>query len=205
MTAPFPYHHHALALDVRKHGPKGYVDYSSYKTWLRDEHSYRCVYCLSRERWEQSGAANFGVDHIVAKSKWPAGANEYVNLAYACNRCNSRKTVADIPVEMRRGSFSEHLSFKADGSIEPLSPAGSFLIDLLHLDDPQLTEYRKIIIAMWRNAVQDNDQSRLSFFEYPSHLSDLSQLRPPSGNSEPQGIGQSAFELRANRKLPRYY
>lgn len=30
----------------RRHGPLGYVDYKSYKPWLRDEFTFRCVYCL---------------------------------------------------------------------------------------------------------------------------------------------------------------
>jgi hypothetical protein len=36
---------------VRRHGPLGYVNYQSYKPWLRDEFEFRCVYCLWRERW----------------------------------------------------------------------------------------------------------------------------------------------------------
>ena len=35
----------------RRHGPKGYADCYQYHPWLRDEFSFRCVYCLSRERW----------------------------------------------------------------------------------------------------------------------------------------------------------
>jgi len=36
---------------VRKHGPVGYTDFTTYKPWLRDEFQFRCVYCLERERW----------------------------------------------------------------------------------------------------------------------------------------------------------
>ena len=35
----------------RRHGPKGYADAASYSPWLRDEFSFRCVYCLKRETW----------------------------------------------------------------------------------------------------------------------------------------------------------
>ena len=52
----------------RIHGPGGYSNYFSFKEWLRDEFGFRCVYCLTRERWYDWGEALFGVDHILAKS-----------------------------------------------------------------------------------------------------------------------------------------
>ena len=48
MTDPFSY---PAAAHVRRHGPQGYADYPSYLPWLRDEFSFRCVYCLLREQW----------------------------------------------------------------------------------------------------------------------------------------------------------
>lgn len=38
-------------LQRRRHGPRGYLRYESYKPWLRDEFRFRCTYCLCRERW----------------------------------------------------------------------------------------------------------------------------------------------------------
>jgi hypothetical protein len=49
---------------LRRHGPFGYEDYISFKGWLRDEFTFRCVYCLERERWYPSGADAFGVEHV---------------------------------------------------------------------------------------------------------------------------------------------
>src|SRR5438874_5606389 len=76
---------------TRRHGPEGYVQYESYKDWLRDEFTFRCVYCLERERWHDQ--ASFGVDHVLPKGV--AGFAHlvcvYRNLVYACNRCNSIK------------------------------------------------------------------------------------------------------------------
>ena len=40
---------------TRRHGPCGYSDHTSYKPWLRDEFTFRCVYCLARERWRHDG------------------------------------------------------------------------------------------------------------------------------------------------------
>jgi hypothetical protein len=51
-----------MSAHERRHGPRGYQDYRSYKPWLRDEFEFRCVYCLCRERWFPDGDANFSVD-----------------------------------------------------------------------------------------------------------------------------------------------
>jgi hypothetical protein len=62
VSAPFAY---PVTAHERRHSPAGYVDYQNYKPWLRDEFTFRCVYCLERERWYPSGAAAFSVDHVV--------------------------------------------------------------------------------------------------------------------------------------------
>jgi len=41
--------HHPSAPAPRRHGPRGYLDYTSFKAWLRDEFTFRCVYCLTSE------------------------------------------------------------------------------------------------------------------------------------------------------------
>ncbi len=40
MTDPFSYPNRP---HVRRHGPRGYANYESYRPWLRDEFSFRCV------------------------------------------------------------------------------------------------------------------------------------------------------------------
>ncbi|TVS12285.1 MAG: hypothetical protein EA424_22775 [Planctomycetaceae bacterium] len=47
---------------ARRHGPQGYADYESYRPWLRDEFTFRCVYCLQRERWGQV-SGTYHIDH----------------------------------------------------------------------------------------------------------------------------------------------
>ena len=42
---PFDY---PVASHQRRHGPRGYSQPESYRPWLRDEFSFRCVYCLSK-------------------------------------------------------------------------------------------------------------------------------------------------------------
>src|SRR5580658_5616890 len=79
---------------VRRHGPLGYVNYQSYKPWLRDEFQFRCVYCLWRECWLSVGEEAFSVDHLQPRAEAPNRICEYNNLVYACCRCNSVKTDA---------------------------------------------------------------------------------------------------------------
>ena len=50
----------------RRHGPRGYAGYESYRDWLRDEFSFRCVYCLNHEQWVIAKGA-FAIDHFETK------------------------------------------------------------------------------------------------------------------------------------------
>jgi hypothetical protein len=74
----------------RVHGPAGYVSYESFRPWLRDEFTFRCVYCLKRESWGQV-TGEFELDHFEPQSLAPLLTFDYLNLVYACRRCNSVK------------------------------------------------------------------------------------------------------------------
>jgi hypothetical protein len=80
MTIPFIY---PPGPHVRRHGPAGYADHTGYQPWLRDEFSFRCVYCLLREQWGRVGGV-FDIDHFLPVSNRPDLAAEYDNLLYAC-------------------------------------------------------------------------------------------------------------------------
>jgi hypothetical protein len=43
------------------------------------------------------------------------------------------------------------------------------------------------------------------YLGYPANLPDLSALKPPGGNSRPEGIERSAFARRQRRDLPEVY
>src|SRR6266568_2747876 len=81
----------------RRHGPAGYAEFISFKPWLRDEFAFRCVYCLVRERWNPSGAAGFGIDHILSQSVRPDLIGVYTNVVYACLECNAWKRDVLLP------------------------------------------------------------------------------------------------------------
>src|SRR5437879_4639115 len=92
MTEPFVY---PSGPHQRRHGPRGYANYVSYRPWLRDEFSFRCVYCLIREQWGRHGS--LGVDHFLAVALYPERAGDYDNLLYACTTCNAAKGDRVLP------------------------------------------------------------------------------------------------------------
>ena len=81
---------------VRRHGPRGYARYNSYRDWLRDEFSFRCVYCLNREQWVVAKGA-FAIDHFVPASVNPGLVTDYDNLLYACTACNLTRGFQAVP------------------------------------------------------------------------------------------------------------
>ncbi|MCX7418558.1 MAG: HNH endonuclease [Planctomycetia bacterium] len=81
---PFEYPEHPF---VRRHGPQGYRQPASFRPWLRDEFSLRCVYCLRREQWDRATSLN--VEHFLPSRRFPNQRLAYDNLWFACSRCNS--------------------------------------------------------------------------------------------------------------------
>ena len=71
---------------ARRHGPCGYADYQSFRPWLRDEFSFRCVYCLIREQWGRV-TGEFDLDHAClnspAMTRWRRTWLRIIELAEA--------------------------------------------------------------------------------------------------------------------------
>ena len=126
---------------VRRHGPMGYATPESFRPWLRDEFTFRCVYCLRRERWEP-GHTNFEIDHLLPVAERPDLALNYDNLLWTCDVCNSVKgprTVADPCQALLAGN----LTIEADGQIIGRTPDARRIIVVLGLNDHEFVEYRK--------------------------------------------------------------
>src|SRR5262245_35944642 len=87
MTSPFDYPH---GPHERRHGPAGSAHYARFRPSLRDEFSYRCVYCLLRERCGQVRCV-YAIDHFLPVAGHPDRVTEYDNLLYACATCNAAK------------------------------------------------------------------------------------------------------------------
>jgi len=195
---------------VRKHGPAGYSDYTTFKPWLRDEFRFRCVYCLERERWCLSGHADFGVDHVRPQGN-PEFANlayDYENLVYACNRCNRAKRER-LLLDPCVNQFAEHLQIADDGSIVGLTLEGQRLINCLGLADAKLqsTRRRLLLILRFHETHPDDPDARALYvdcFGYPDDLPDLDPLRPEK-NSRPTGLTETYFRQREEGRLPETY
>ncbi len=191
----------------RKHGPAGYAHYEEYKPWLRDEFTFRCVYCLERELWYPDRAASFSVDHIESQSEAPVRTCDYLNLVYACTRCNSSKRAVRL-IDPTLVAFGKHLRVDEGGIVHAVevdgkaSQEGEFLIRLLHLNENPALETRRFrldVLALKRAYPTDERVNRLFIqsFAYPSFedLPDLQSLRPPGGNSLAENV-RSCYRAR---------
>ena len=97
----YPQHAHQ-----RRHGPRGYNDYRSFKPWLRDEFAFRCVYCLWRETWCAAGDAAFSVEHLQPQSRQPDLARDYTNMVYACcGDVGDARMIGDVGVDTLLGDL----------------------------------------------------------------------------------------------------
>ncbi len=194
---------------VRRHGPQGYLDYKHYKPWLRDEFSFRCVYCLCRETWFPDGDAYFGIDHVLPRSWAPERLSTYDDLVYACCMCNAWKK--DFPEALDFGAIAlaDHLESRSDGTIRALTLRGQALIEVCALNRPALVTFRLDLRTLLDLLAQRGGEAtvklRKRYLGYPDDLPDLLPLRPPGGNSHPDGIAESCFVRRRRGELPDTY
>lgn len=192
----------------RRHGPGGYRVYHPFKEWLRDEFTFRCVFCLSRERWYPFGHVDFSVDHFISQSSG-IGVLDYDNLLYACLRCNSFKRDLPRVLDPCVHPYGSHIRVNNDGTVTALTARGRILIDTFRLDRAEAIELRreKFTYFHWlqRNPTDPQIEPwiRQNFY-YPDDLPDLRKKKPPR-NSRPQGVARCYFALRESGKLPESY
>lgn len=200
MSEPFAY---PSAPHQRRHGPKGYADYQSYRPWLRDEFSFRCVYCLLREQWGQIRGGH-GIDHFQAIAVRPSKLNDYDNLLFACLPCNAMKSKRMIgdPTELLT---APNVSVTDDGVIHTDNPEAAKLIEALGLDSPQATELRALWIDIIALAAGNDEPLYRQLMGFPDHLPNLARLRPPGGNRRQEGVDASYYAARQRRTLPETY
>ncbi len=186
----------------RIHGPAGYATYESFRPWLRDEFTFRCIYCLKREMWGQV-TGEFELDHFETQSLVPERTLDYFNLIYACRRCNSVKLdeLIDDPLTILSSSFVVVLP---DGVLYSDSLAAKRIIQQIDLNSPTLLRWR----VMWMRIVDLANARDVVLYNqltgFPEDLPDLSRLRPPS-NSRHDGIEISWHAKRQRGQLPQSY
>jgi HNH endonuclease len=189
----------------RRHAPAGYAAYDSYRPWLRDEFTFRCVYCLIREQWGRR-SGDFDIDHFQPQRLRPDLHADYSNLVYACRHCNGVKQGQEIddPFVTMNGT---QVRARPDGTVEGVNAAATRVILALDLNSPQLVRMR----IMWMRIVElasESDEEllkQLTGFPEENDLPDLRRLKPPGGNARPEGIAESWRARRERGELPDHY
>jgi hypothetical protein len=198
---PEPFAYSAVP-HARRHGPYGYKTYESYRDWLRDEFSFRCVFCFRREQWSLV-MGTWDIDHFAPQHGHPQRRLDYENLLYICHACNITKSdhIVPDPCEV---AFGESVEVHEDGTIDALNESGEVLIETLRLDNKDHTRFRHLVINTLRSLVIHDRQTYILWMRYPDDLPDLSRLRPP-GNTKPEGIDDSCYAHRIRGELPEVY
>lgn len=200
MTTPFTY---PLAPHVRRHGPAGYADHASYRPWLRDEFSFRCVYCLLREQWGRVSGL-FDVDHFLPVANRPDFAADYDNLLYACTTCNLAKRDQEIPDPLFVLT-STNVQVSEDGRLHTENADAACLLEILGLDTDDAVEFRMTWIGIIALTAGSNPGLHRKLMDFPMELPDLRRLRPPGGNTRPEGVNASWHARRQQGELPATY
>ena len=188
----------------RKHGPSGYASYESYRDWLRDDFSYRCVFSLVRETWPQT---QFHIDHLVSQKDRPDLVCDYGNLILLAARLNLVKGKRRVP-DPGKIVLGECLHVYASGDrvgeIEVRNDTGKWLVRVLRLDSEDATKMRRQWLAILRSLAQTDEVTFRQFVGFPANVPDLDLANAPR-NYRQEGIAQSAFQSRKNGVLPTWY
>jgi hypothetical protein len=188
--------------ESRRHGPAGYSVYESYRPWLRDEFDFRCVYCLKREMWGQA-TSEFELDHFQPQALDPQRSRDYLNLVYACRRCNAVKQdqIVSDPFRLLKAPF---VTTHPDGVLRSHSNEARRLILQLDLNAPRMVAWRVMWMRIVALAQEVDPELHRRRVEFPPDLPDLKKLRPPQ-NTRPAGVQQCWFEKRRAGILPSGY
>lgn len=125
--------------------------YGDYRRYLRDDFFYSCGYCTLSE-CEAQGLA-YEIDHYEPVSERPDLENEYSNLIYSCDECNSYKSDLSPPPEARaqgyeifrpdRHVWDDH--FEPSGTrLAHRSNVGDFTTEVLNLNRQSLRRLREL-------------------------------------------------------------
>ena len=148
--------------------------------------------------------AAFDLDHFRPTAKNPRRELDYDNLLYACASCNSAKHDQEIDDPLQ-SLLQETVRVRLDGVLESTSDSATRIIWQLGLNLPRYVRFREIWSEVIRLAAIHKPELYRQLLGYPDDLPDLSKLRPPGGNTRPEGIAKSHFAQRQRGELPEAY
>ena len=198
MTQPFDYPSGPI---VRRHAPRGYERPIGYRPWLRDDFSFRCVFCLLRETWV---TGDLQVEHFEPAALVPERSLDYSNLLYACHVCNGKKGVQRIP-DPCQVLTRDDIVLGEEGRLIGRTPAARAVISALGLNSKRLCKFREMWSGIVEMARQFDPELYRRMMGYPTSLPDLERLRPPGGNGKPDGVAESCRSRRVRGELPETY
>lgn len=149
-TPVFQHPTEATELVVRSPVPPS-LPYSEYKPYLRADFFHSCAYCTIME--SEAGAIRFTIDHYEPQKKRTDLVNEYSNLLWCCDTCNTRKGERSPPPEARKAGkrfFRPDQDLRRDHFerreiwVEPKSEVGKFTITMLDLNRAGLKRIREL-------------------------------------------------------------
>ena len=111
------------------------------------------------------------------------------------SRCLRKQTLL-LP-DPTQAMLEPNVRVLSDGALEPLTSEARLLVRRLGLNNRRYCDFRKLWIGIVTLAQQAEP--------YPDDLPDLAALRPPGGNTRPEGITESYFERRERGDLPDIY
>jgi hypothetical protein len=110
---------------------------------LRQVYQYRCGYCGVSE---QDCGAKLTIDHFQPRSR--NGAHEPANWVYCCHACNEFRSDSWSPdsphriLHPLREDVTAHIVEQDDGTLRAVTQTGTFHIETLNLNRPQLIAFR---------------------------------------------------------------
>ncbi len=137
-------------LVIRSNVPKD-LDYPKYRQYLRYDFCYLCAYCTITE--SEASSIRFTIDHYEPQNAKPELKNEYDNLMWSCDSCNTRKGDRCPPQSAREDGirffrpdkdvFTEHFEL-LETKISHLTKAAWYTIEALDLNRQGLRRLRDI-------------------------------------------------------------
>jgi HNH endonuclease len=186
----------------RRHGPAGYKDFHAYRPWLDDEFTFRCVYCLKRQKWARTDV--WSVDHLIPQSIAPERECEYDNLVLTCQWCNNRK-LADLVPDPVAIAYGNCLQVDDDsGRVRPINDDGIILERVLKLNHQDQVLTRRDNIRNLKIMARCAPAVWKQMMGFPEELPNLRRKSPPR-NTRPEGIEECYYEKRKRDELPEVY